>query len=188
MKRTVIAFTLGAALATAGTAYGEEAISTMIGKKVQIEYDVVVNGKKLDVKAIAIDGKSYAPIRAFSESVDYDLAFTDKTVILNDPALEGSEPMETATETPIEMSPEDKETIEKSEIQIANLQKKNDDNKLRISELDKKISETKETTEIEYWQNQKETAQSSIDMNQSAITQLQAYIAKIKAKYEQPQQ
>lgn len=184
MKKTIIAFVTGFALATAGSVYAEN-IASMIGKKVQVEYDVIVNGKQLDIKAIAIDGKSYAPIRAFSESVDYDLAFTNNTVILNDPAMEGSEPMVTETSNATEMSEEDKETVKRSEDQIILAQARIDENKAKIIDLDQKISEAQNKDDKEFWSIQKESAQFVIDENEKIIESTQAYIAKIKAKYEQ---
>lgn len=201
MKKSIISFVLGAALATAGTAYGEEAISTMIGKKVQVEYDVVVNGKQLDVKAIAIDGKSYAPIRAFSKSVDYDLAFTNNTVILNDPAMEGSEPMATETSNATEMSDEDKETIKRSEDQIILAQTRIDEQKVKINELNVELKSQEEKLSAETNEFEKTALVSAIALTkenirvaneykeeqEKAITAFQSYIAKIKAKYESQQ-
>lgn len=180
MKKTLIVLFSGILFATAGSVYAEE-IATMVGKKVQGEFPVKVNGEQLEKTAIVIDGTSYLPVRAIGDALDMDIKFdADLGIELND---KEEMTMESAA---IEISPEDAEVIRTSEEQIQKSQSKIEEHRTRIAELDKKISETQDPIEIEIWTNQKETAQSIIDMNQTAISQLQTYIDKIKAKYQTP--
>ena len=54
---------------------------SMIGKEVQSEFPIIVNGETLPVKAIGIEGTSYAPLRAVGEISGYQVDFKDRTVI-----------------------------------------------------------------------------------------------------------
>ena len=79
MKKFMAGLLVGFLLTIPAYAIAEQA--SMVGKKVQTEYPVFVDGKKLNVKAIAIDGTSYAPLRAIGEAIGYDVKFQDKTVV-----------------------------------------------------------------------------------------------------------
>lgn len=74
MKKFVAGIIIGAFLMFSGQALAE------VGKKIQAEYDVIVDGKKLDKKAIASAGVTYTPNRALADAVGYDIKFTDKAV------------------------------------------------------------------------------------------------------------
>lgn len=74
--------------------------TSFVGKKITKEYDVIVDGKKIPVKAISINGTSFTPNRALADSIGYDVAFTGDAVILSDPFLEGATP-ESPSPTPI---------------------------------------------------------------------------------------
>lgn len=78
---TAIGVIIGAVLSLSGQALADSL--SKVGKKVQNEYTVVVNGKELPVKAISIDGTSYTPNRAFAEATNSDIDFKNNTVILN---------------------------------------------------------------------------------------------------------
>jgi len=80
MKKFVSGVLVGFLLAVPAFAVAEQV--TMIGKTVQNEYPVIVDGRQLEVNAVAIDGKSYVPIRAVGEATGRKVEFRDKKVIL----------------------------------------------------------------------------------------------------------
>ncbi|WP_027085396.1 hypothetical protein [Cohnella panacarvi] len=80
MKKIVIGILIGAALAFSGQALAET--TSKVGKTIQTEYTVVVDGDPLKMKAIAVDGSSYTPNRVLAEAVGYNVDFKDNTVIL----------------------------------------------------------------------------------------------------------
>lgn len=80
MKKVVSAFLAGALMMVSVQAFGDSI--SQIGKKIQTEYTVTVDGQQLTVPAIAVDGKSYAPVRAIGEAAGYDIAVTGKYITL----------------------------------------------------------------------------------------------------------
>lgn len=78
MRKYVVGFIIGAVFASAFPAYG--AVSSMIGKKVQAENTVIVNGKVLDVKSVNIGGTTYAPNRAIANALGLDIKFENGQV------------------------------------------------------------------------------------------------------------
>jgi len=82
MKKLIIGICVVVALTTVGaTTYG--AVNSLVGKKVQSEAPVIVNGEELG-NAIIIDGVSYLPVRKVSESLGVDVSYEDKKVIVID--------------------------------------------------------------------------------------------------------
>lgn len=71
---------IGVMLTLASNAYGSE-LKSLVGKKVQSESEVLVEGVKLDT-AIIIDGKSYAPVRSIGEVAGFLVDFKDKKITL----------------------------------------------------------------------------------------------------------
>jgi len=80
MKKIVVGMIIGAVLMYSGQAVATSI--SKIGKKVQGEYTIKVDGKKLDAKALSIDGQTTVPGRALAEAVGYNIAFENKEVIL----------------------------------------------------------------------------------------------------------
>jgi len=80
MKRFISGLLVGFFLSIPSLALAEQV--SMIGKTVQNEYPVIVDGNQLGVNAIAIDGTSYLPIRALGEATERKVEFRDKKVIL----------------------------------------------------------------------------------------------------------
>jgi hypothetical protein len=78
MKKIVFGIIIGAGLTFAVQA-GAETISN-VGKKVQAEYEVIVDGNPLPVKAVAVGGTTSTPNRALADAVGYDIAFKDNVV------------------------------------------------------------------------------------------------------------
>lgn len=70
-------------LGTAATTSIAAQISSLVGKKIQAEYVVNVDGKKSDTKAIVVDGVSHLPVRKVSEIYGADIQVKDKVISLN---------------------------------------------------------------------------------------------------------
>lgn len=92
MRKYIIGGLVGFLLAVPFTTVGAQ-VSTMLGKKVQNEFTVIIDGKRLEKKALAVDGSSYAPLRVIAEAIGYDIAFTNNTVIMSDPSMESAVPV-----------------------------------------------------------------------------------------------
>lgn len=80
MKKIVASFIAGALVMVSVQAFGDSV--SQIGKKIQTEYTVTVDGEKLTVPAIAVDGKSYAPVRAIGDATGYDVSVSGKSIDL----------------------------------------------------------------------------------------------------------
>jgi len=73
MRNFALGFVVAALLFCAFPVYG--AVSSLVGKEIDGEYAVVVNGVELQEKAIVVDGKSFTPNRAIGDAVGYDVSF-----------------------------------------------------------------------------------------------------------------
>ncbi|WP_348624282.1 hypothetical protein ABFT51_03490 [Paenibacillus peoriae] len=82
MKKIVAGFLAGALFTIGATSFADE-IESLVGKKIQSETSVSVNGKELD-KAIVVEGKSYAPVRSIGEAAGYTVTVEGKNVVLKD--------------------------------------------------------------------------------------------------------
>lgn len=80
MKKFVFGAVIGALL-TLGVSAAADGISK-IGKTITNEYVVTVDGLSLDVKAIAVDGTSYAPVRAIASAAGFGVDFRNDEVLL----------------------------------------------------------------------------------------------------------
>lgn len=81
MKKFVSGVLVGAVLAFGVSTYADD-IPQLLGKAVDNEYPVVLNGTQLNNKAPAIEGTSYAPVREISEKLGLVVKFENDTVIL----------------------------------------------------------------------------------------------------------
>jgi len=79
MRKYVSGFIVGVFLATGITAYADSL--SLVGKRIQSETIIYKDGEYLD-KAIAIDGKSYAPIRVIAESAGLDVSYKGGEIYL----------------------------------------------------------------------------------------------------------
>lgn len=70
---------IGAALTVSSSVFG--ASLGLIGKKIQGEAVVMVNGGQID-SAIIVDGKSYAPVRSIGAAAGYDIGFEPGKITL----------------------------------------------------------------------------------------------------------
>lgn len=71
MKKFILGIVVGALFATAGSAF---AASGLIGKKVDSEAKVILNGESMS-NGIVIEGKSYAPVRDITESLGLEVSY-----------------------------------------------------------------------------------------------------------------
>lgn len=97
MRKYLIGFITGLLFAIALPAAAAE-ISSLVGKTIDAEYPVIVNGKELPVKATSIDGVSSTPNRALADALNLDISFSNNTVIIE--SKEGG-----AVEAPVETMP-----------------------------------------------------------------------------------
>ncbi len=82
MKQTskyAIVFLAGAIFATAGSAYGAEAVKT-ISAKLRPDIKVSVNGKQLDASAISYNNTTYLPLRKAAEAVGGKIELSGKDI------------------------------------------------------------------------------------------------------------
>lgn len=200
MKKMIIAFIMGVAIATTGSVYAEE-IMSLIGTKITVEgqFPVKVNGVTVEKPAIVLfGGTSYLPVRAIGDALNMDVKFdADLGIEL---ALKGTTVEEAnAMMEVLTMTIEDADTIASSEEQIVFAQQRIKETEERIARRDETINSYKEylltaTNElsidmtrkaiIEEEKMKSEDIERIIEINK-LITEMQAYIAKIKAKYQQ---
>lgn len=80
MKKYIVGFLAGAVFAISATVFADT-IPSLIGKKVQAQYTVQVEGKILNT--VVVEGKNYAPVRDIGEAAGYSVVVDGKKVILN---------------------------------------------------------------------------------------------------------
>jgi len=82
MKKFITGVIVGAAVATTGSVFASDAVSGTFA-----EFKILVNGNqaKLADKPVVIDGSSYLPVRAISNSLGYEVQYEDssKTISLS---------------------------------------------------------------------------------------------------------
>lgn len=79
MRKYIVGFLAGVLVATAGAAAADNI--SLVGKKIQSEADVTLDGHVID-KAVIVDGKSYAPIRSVADAVGVDVGYEKGVVKL----------------------------------------------------------------------------------------------------------
>lgn len=82
MKKFVMGLIIGAVLSFTVSANAEE-IKSLIGKQVEGQVAVIVDGQEISVPAAIIGGVSYAPVRAVGEAVGREVGWEEGKVILN---------------------------------------------------------------------------------------------------------
>lgn len=70
----VMGIAIGAALTLSASVAAEE-IRSLIGKQIDGEFMVTLNGQQLPVKAGTIEGTSYLPVRVVSEALNLEVGF-----------------------------------------------------------------------------------------------------------------
>lgn len=80
MRKYLIGIVVGMLISVGTTALADE-ISN-VGKRIEVEVPVVLNGEELPVKAIAFEGTSYLPVRAVGESLGLEVEYKDGVIYL----------------------------------------------------------------------------------------------------------
>lgn len=126
----------------------------MIGKKIEVEVPVKLNGEYLNVNAIGVNGTTYLPVRAAFEAVGGDVKWDDaaREVVIN---LDLSDQQE-------DPSTNDVEGGEDLEIEVEEEIIDEDEILARISEIEKLIEKTKNANMI---------TQKVIDMDLEVLTE-----------------
>lgn len=138
----MIGLIVGVVLTFTSSIYAED-LAKLVGKQVDGEFPVVLDGRELKNKAPAIEGTSYAPVREIAETLGLGVDFKDGTVLLTTPK-----------QSEVPKLPEEELTIEviesrleglKSELgvyewQLEALKKTNPD---KVSATESVITETK---------------------------------------------
>ena len=83
MKKFIMGLILGAALSFTVSANAEE-IKSLIGKQVDGETVVLLDGVELPVQAAIIQGTTYAPVRAIGEAVGKTVDWKEGKVLINE--------------------------------------------------------------------------------------------------------
>jgi hypothetical protein len=74
MKKFVIGIIVGIAITASATAFADE-IESIVGKTVQGQFPVRIDGITLDKQAAVIDGTSYLPVRAIGDAIGRVVTF-----------------------------------------------------------------------------------------------------------------
>lgn len=77
MKKFVVGMIVGILIAFSASAHAETL--KLVGKVVQQEMPVSLNGEVLDSKGAIIDGVTYVPVRAVAEALDLKVGYDSKT-------------------------------------------------------------------------------------------------------------
>jgi hypothetical protein len=82
MKKIVLGMLIGIGLSLGFTAYADDIVS-LIGKKVDGSFPLLINNIRADKDVLVIDGTSYLPVRSAAALFGYDVSFNaDLMVIL----------------------------------------------------------------------------------------------------------
>lgn len=100
MKKFMTGLIAGMLLMVSMTTFAEE-IESYIGKVIEGQFPVIVDGQKVDKPGLVIEGTTYLPVRATAELFGYDIAFIDSQVILNKKVVATVQEVE----KPVELEP-----------------------------------------------------------------------------------
>jgi len=92
IKQLAVGIIIGAVLMFSGQAMAESI--SKIGKRVQGEYAVRVDGVKIEAKGLSIDGQTTVPARALADAIGYSVAFKNNEVVLIKKEQEASSQMQ----------------------------------------------------------------------------------------------
>jgi hypothetical protein len=123
MKKFIFGLILGLVIAIPVGAHGE--VVSMIGKAIEGQFNVTLNGTKLDTPALVVDGTSYLPVRAIGEALGLDVKFDSNLGIeLKQKNVEsvanGTTSTTTSTETTAQAIERIKQDIKSTQDGIAN--------------------------------------------------------------------
>lgn len=165
MRKYLIGFVVGLLVFVGTTALADE-ISN-VGKKIEVEVPVVLNGEELLVKAVAFEGTSYLPVRAVAESLGLEVDYKDGVIY-----LEGGSVQNVAEEVKRILR------IEEIEKEIAQYEE-------AIKNLKDQIEMTREMySGSDYWEevaeNQIETTNKIIENHRQNIEKLQQELRELQ--------
>lgn len=75
MKKFILGVLVGVSITAAGSAYADDVVNSIVGKRVDGEFPIKISGKSLDTKAAVLEGTSYLPVRAVGEALNMDVTF-----------------------------------------------------------------------------------------------------------------
>lgn len=163
MKKYVASFLAGAVFVLSASAFADD-IQSLIGKKIQGEAVVELNGQTLDT-AIIVDGKSYAPVRAIGEAAGYDVSMQNKKIILD----------EKASSTPTATSPGEETNLEFLKVK---LNERIVDAKQRIADTNKLI----EASEYVIKNTPNSGEEEVLKVRKDKLTEQQTLLANLEAE------
>jgi hypothetical protein len=83
MKKIIAGILIGISLSLGFTAYADDIVS-LIGKKVDGSFPLIINNLRADKDVLVINGTSYLPVRSAAALFGYDVSFNaDLMVVLN---------------------------------------------------------------------------------------------------------
>ncbi|ULL14360.1 hypothetical protein DVH26_07795 [Paenibacillus sp. H1-7] len=91
MRKYIIGAVVGASITLSINV--SAAVDSIIGKSVEGEFSVVLDGKELGSKAAVVNGTSYLPVRAVGETMGLNVSYQDNKVVLNDNRTEEARPL-----------------------------------------------------------------------------------------------
>jgi hypothetical protein len=101
MKKIVLGMLLGIGLSLGATTYADDIVS-LIGKKVDGSFPLLINNVRADKDVLVIDGTSYLPVRSAAALFGYDVSFNaDLMVILTKKSDLVIKPNEDITKQPV---------------------------------------------------------------------------------------
>jgi hypothetical protein len=81
MKKFVLGMLIGIGLSLGVTAYAADIVS-LIGKKVDGSFPLIINNVRADKDVLVIDGTSYLPVRSAAALFGYDVSFNADLMVL----------------------------------------------------------------------------------------------------------
>lgn len=192
MKKSILAFIAGAIFATAGSVYADE-LKTLVGKSIEGQFPVKVNGVPLEQQAIVVDGTSHLPVRAIADALNMDISFnSDLGIEVSEKEEEKAMPITEPDESPDQQKPvkvisqEDQEAIETAEEQISKYEKMIDDEENRLAQtIEEKEKIQADGGDFRIQDDLIKSINENIEMYSSVVSEMETYKEEIEAKYQQ---
>lgn len=190
MKRgLIIGFIAGVIFAISSSTFAEGTLENWIGKTVEGQFPVSVDGVQLATPAAVIDGRTFLPVREFGEAVGYDVYFD----AVGEVYMEKMEPIKTEPVTEpitVEDLPEDTVDVAELEAKIQRFEKSIDHyqtfidrNNMLINGLKEEIAEIRSSENITPdQQTEIDKRQRAIDLRLQQNEKYQAIIADLEQK------
>lgn len=108
MKKFILGFVMGAIIFTGVSVIAEQYFTATPNP-----FDVVLNGKKIDIEGYGIDGRTYFQLRDLGEKIGFDVDFVDSQIIIKTDVANSN-----GTTTPITSVKEEIKTIDETTISV----------------------------------------------------------------------